>query len=159
MPITEKISYMDLKSMPPPLKLSELITSERNAITIKKNRVGTKTVPQKSITPPTETADVSSLHKEPVEESHLTEAEAGLPKLDLDQLHDLARDNEKRRIITPMEKLRQDQFITHTVEDSIADGARRGARKDCQTAYQGAGILAVIPLVFDTLTDKGCKWK
>lgn len=34
--------------------------------------------------------------------------------------------------------------------------ARRG---DCQTQYAGAGLLAVIPLVKDTLTGTGCKWK
>ena len=36
------------------------------------------------------------------------------------------------------------------------EGARRG---DCQTMYAGAGLLAVIPLVKDTLTGTGCKWQ
>lgn len=36
------------------------------------------------------------------------------------------------------------------------DRARRG---DCQTKYAGMGLLAVIPLVANTITGTGCKWK
>jgi hypothetical protein len=34
----------------------------------------------------------------------------------------------------------------------------KAGRADCKEAYQGNGILAVIPLAKDAATGKGCKW-
>ena len=79
--------------------------------------------------------------------------------IDKEKLRAMVLADDKKREITPLEKLRQEQHIDKTVEAKIGDAARRSARKDCQTAYQGAGILAVIPLVIDTISDNGCKWK
>ena len=79
--------------------------------------------------------------------------------IDKDKLRAMVLADDKKREISPIEKLRAEQHIDKTLEAKIGDAARRGARKDCQTAYQGAGVLAVIPLLIDTVSDNGCKWK
>jgi hypothetical protein len=38
------------------------------------------------------------------------------------------------------------------------DPIERARKSDCKTAYAGAGILAVIPLVASAVVDMGCKW-
>lgn len=38
------------------------------------------------------------------------------------------------------------------------DPIEAARRHDCKTAYAGAGLLAVIPLVADAVTGTGCKW-
>ena len=37
----------------------------------------------------------------------------------------------------------------------VVEAARR---EDCMTAHGYKGLLAVVPLVVDTMRDKGCKW-
>lgn len=85
--------------------------------------------------------------------------ENGLSPVDIDRLRAQARDDEKNRIKTPLERLHEREHIVRTIESKVADGAARAARKDCQTAYGGAGVFAIVPLLYGTLTDDGCKWK
>jgi Meckel syndrome type 1 protein len=40
------------------------------------------------------------------------------------------------------------------MEQSVEDATK----KDCRKAYEGMGLLAVIPLAADAARDKGCKW-
>jgi hypothetical protein len=43
--------------------------------------------------------------------------------------------------------------------DKLAGDIAKAAKKDCRTAYQGAGLLAVVPLAAEALRkDSGCKW-
>lgn len=81
--------------------------------------------------------------------------------LDMNLLRKLARDDEKQRIKSPLEQVREHEHINRSIEAQVANAAERGARKDCQTAYSSgsAGILALVPLLYGTLTDDGCKWK
>ncbi len=81
------------------------------------------------------------------------------PLLDRAALSAAIRNNERNRSKDPLEAVHQREHINRSVEAAVAKGAKEGARKDCQTAYAGAGLLAVLPLAFGTLTDKGCKWK
>ena len=80
-------------------------------------------------------------------------------RLDLDSLRSQARQGEKNRIKSPLERQREDERAARTVETQIAEAAKRGARKNCQTDYAGYGLFAAIPLVYGSLTDNGCKWK
>ncbi|MFG6487806.1 hypothetical protein ACG04R_14070 [Roseateles sp. BYS78W] len=40
------------------------------------------------------------------------------------------------------------------LEQSVEDATK----KDCRKAYEGMGLLAVVPLAVDAARDKGCKW-
>jgi hypothetical protein len=43
--------------------------------------------------------------------------------------------------------------------DKLAEDIAKSARKDCRSAYPGAGLLAVVPLAVEALKkDGGCKW-
>ena len=39
----------------------------------------------------------------------------------------------------------------------LEEGIEKSAKKDCRDAYSGFGLLAVIPLVANPVTEK-CKW-
>lgn len=43
-------------------------------------------------------------------------------------------------------------------ESRLAKDFQKSVRADCKEAYSGFGLLAVVPLVLDTVRDKGCKW-
>lgn len=80
-------------------------------------------------------------------------------KLDLHALRAQILENERNRKKTPQEALRESQFIAGTIEVRIAKAAKQAERKDCQTAYAGFGLFAIIPLTISSISDKGCKWK
>ena len=51
------------------------------------------------------------------------------------------------------------QSVLRTDRDVQLGRAIEGARRaDCRTAYAGAGLLAVIPILYDMARDAGCKW-
>nr|AGU11990.1 hypothetical protein [uncultured organism] len=43
-------------------------------------------------------------------------------------------------------------------DDRLGRAIERARRADCKTAYAGLSLLAIIPLVKDTVTGTGCKW-
>jgi len=98
---------------------------------------------------------------EAASEGAKTESFASLPPpaLDIEHLRALARDDERQRVKTPLEELHDKQRVSHSIETKIAEAAVHSIRKDCQTAYGSAGIFALVPLIYGTLTDDGCKWK
>lgn len=51
------------------------------------------------------------------------------------------------------------QNETETQNEKLGRDIDRARRGDCQTKYAGMGLLAVIPLVANTVTGTGCKWK
>jgi hypothetical protein len=51
------------------------------------------------------------------------------------------------------------QNETETQNEKLGRDIERARRGDCQTKYAGMGLLAVIPLVANTVTGTGCKWK
>lgn len=78
---------------------------------------------------------------------------------DMGLYRSLAREDEKRRIKPPLERRQESERASPTFESKVAEAARRSLRKDCQSAYRQSGLLALVPLVIDTVTDSGCKWK
>jgi len=80
------------------------------------------------------------------------------PRLDLDSLRALARSNDSKRELTPIEQLQAMQQRDHSVEAKVAAAAKRAQRPDCLTAHAGAGLFAPLLILKDTVTDKGCKW-
>lgn len=51
------------------------------------------------------------------------------------------------------------QLLPHPPErkGKLEEGIEKAAKKDCREAYSGLGLLAVIPLAANAVTDK-CKW-
>lgn len=40
----------------------------------------------------------------------------------------------------------------------LARDIQKAGQPDCRQAYGGMGLLAVVPLLADTVRDKGCRW-
>ncbi len=43
-------------------------------------------------------------------------------------------------------------------ESKLAREMQKAAQPDCRSAYAGMGLLAALPLLWDTATDTGCRW-
>jgi len=80
-----------------------------------------------------------------------------VPAINLEALRTAARENERGRERSPIEKHR-DELRRDQHRDRAAEAIARTARADCRSAHANLGILALIPIVIDTVRDKGCKW-
>jgi hypothetical protein len=83
-------------------------------------------------------------------------------KLDVDALRRLAREDEHRRVPTPLQRVQDSQRLRPRGETDAARAVDSAKRDDCRSAYvspSGAvNILLLIPLIYDTATGTGCKW-
>lgn len=83
----------------------------------------------------------------------------GKAPIDIDKMRRQVAINERDREKTVTERTRAEEMRRKSVESAVAAAAKAGSRKDCQAAYAGMGILAIIPLLASTVADTGCKWK
>lgn len=77
--------------------------------------------------------------------------------IDVEALRSAARDYERTREKSPIEKHRA-QLREEQRRDVAAEAIAKSARGDCRNAYSGLGLLALIPLAVDAVRDGGCKW-
>ena len=80
------------------------------------------------------------------------------PRIDLDAVRQRAREIGREgtgpRTLLPFNvKPKED---TRTKEQQAFDKALK--RTDCRDAYADMGLAAVLPLILDTVSEKGCKW-
>ncbi|WP_133678775.1 hypothetical protein [Paludibacterium purpuratum] len=47
---------------------------------------------------------------------------------------------------------------TPPAKTPLQQSLEASARPECRHAYSGMGLLAIVPLVVDTATDRGCRW-
>ena len=79
------------------------------------------------------------------------------PPLDMEKIRELVREdarNYKAPPPTGPSELARLQLERSSVDNAFQDARRPG----CQTRYAAMGLLAIIPLLIDTVRDKGCKW-
>jgi hypothetical protein len=81
-------------------------------------------------------------------------AAASRPRLNLELPRPRGGEIARQQSRGVLELLPQPPERKTKLEEDIA----KAARKDCRTAYAGAGPLAVAPLLADAVRDKGCKW-
>ena len=80
------------------------------------------------------------------------------PRIDLDAVRqrarEIAREGSGPRTLLPLNvRGRED---SRTKEQQAFDKALK--RPDCRDAYASLGLAAVVPLLLDTVSEKGCKW-
>jgi hypothetical protein len=154
------VTYMDLLRVVPivPKPQAKPVPSAKPAQTTTRTAVRPK--PATAAEPVAAQADAlpGAIATAPPESAAPDFAAASVP-LNLDQMRRQAALNERERVKTPMEKVHEEELRRKSVETAVAAAAKAGARKDCQNGYGGLGIFAIIPLVYGTVTDKGCKWK
>ena len=81
-----------------------------------------------------------------------------VPRLDLDAIRNRARNmpNEGSGPRTVFQFPTTPPQAIRSKDAKIFDKALK--RPDCRDAYAGLGLAAVVPLVADAITNKGCKW-
>lgn len=82
-------------------------------------------------------------------------------RLDIDGMRKLAREDEHRRVPTPLQRVQDSQRIRAAADTTTARAIQQAARPDCKNASGEStsfSLIALIPLAYATLTDTGCKW-
>ena len=109
------------------------------------------------IAPPQETPSAT-----PVE---TTTAPAPAPaptgKLDMESLRGLARQVEKERVPTALERVRTAEQLRGADDNNLSRAIKKAKNPDCQKKYAGGtnvNLLLLIPLAIDTITGTGCTW-
>lgn len=88
-------------------------------------------------------------------------ASAPTGKLDMESLRGLARQVEKERVPTALERVRTAEQLRGADDNNLARAIKRAKNPDCQKKYAGgtdANLLLLIPLAIDTITGTGCTW-
>jgi len=88
-------------------------------------------------------------------------ASAPTGKLDMESLRGLARQVEKERVPTALERVRTAEQMRARDDNKLSRAINEAKRPDCQTKYSGGDkldLIRLIPLAIDTITDTGCKW-
>jgi len=107
------------------------------------------------ITPPQETPSAAPA------ETMTAPAPAPTGKLDMESLRGLARQVEKERVPTALERVRTAEQLRGADDTNLARAIKRAKNPDCQKKYAGGtnvNLLLLIPLAIDTITGTGCTW-
>ena len=82
------------------------------------------------------------------------------PTLDLAAMRAAAGAQERQRVRSGLELVQEEQRVRGRDDSDGARAIRKAGRTDCTKAYAGGAFdpLKLIPLIYDTLTDTGCKW-
>jgi hypothetical protein len=107
------------------------------------------------IAPPQETPSATPA------ETTTAPASAPTGKLDMESLRGLARQVEKERVPTALERVRTAEQLRGADDNNLSRAIKRAKNPDCQKKYAGgtnANLLLLIPLAIDTITGTGCTW-
>ena len=88
-------------------------------------------------------------------------APAPTGKLDMESLRGLARQVEKERLPTALERLLTAEQLRGADDNNLSRAIKRAKNPDCQKKYAGGtdvNLLLLIPLAIDTITGTGCTW-
>jgi hypothetical protein len=88
-------------------------------------------------------------------------APAPAPALDLVAMRAAAGEHERQRRRDPLERVQDEQRIRGKDDSDGARAIKKAGREDCTKKYSGGATLdplRLIPLLYDTVTDTGCKW-
>ena len=82
-------------------------------------------------------------------------------RLDVEAMRKLARDDERRRVPTSLERVQDAQRIAASGDTREARAIAQTHRADCRkTSGESTHLdpLLLIPIIYSTLTGTGCKW-
>ncbi|WUR14158.1 hypothetical protein E7V67_003385 [[Empedobacter] haloabium] len=152
LPAAEQVVYADLMLVAPPRPRTEAAEPP-------------PAPPAKARTTPVATrrqpAAVVSPAPSPVPAPATPAAEQAAPALDLVAMRAAAGEYERKRRRDPLERVQDEQRIRARDDSDGARAIRKAGREDCVKKYSGGATLdplRLIPLLYDTVTDTGCKW-
>jgi hypothetical protein len=89
---------------------------------------------------------------------HAPAARAREPRFDLERAREIAQEFNRgpSRGVTgrPIDLGAAAQERVHDLGRAI----QKAAQPDCRDAYAALGLLGLIPLIADTVLDRGCRW-
>jgi len=139
------------RSAPPPVA-AQVVRSARIATP---RAMPASPEPMTIITQPQETPSATPT------ETTTAPAPAPTGKLDMESLRGVARQVEKERVSTALERVRTAEQLRGADDNNLARAIKRAKNPDCQKKYAGgtdANLLLLIPLAIDTITGTGCTW-
>jgi hypothetical protein len=111
--------------------------------------------PMTIITPPEDTPSATPA------ETTTAPAPAPTGKLDMESLRSLARQVEKERVPTALERVGTAEQLRGSDDTNLSRAIKKAKNPDCQKKYAGGtnvNLLLLIPLAIDTITGTGCTW-
>ncbi len=152
-----------VKPVPPPAPMPQARSAPPPVAvpTVRPPRIATQRAmpaspePMTIIAPPEETPSATPA------ETTTAPASAPTGKLDMESLRGLARQVEKERVPTALERVRTAEQLRGADDNNLARAIKRAKNPDCQKKYAGgtnANLLLLIPLAIDTITGTGCTW-
>ena len=85
-------------------------------------------------------------------------APGSAPRIDLDSVRqrarEIAREGMGARTLLPFD-VKGKEAIKRKEQQAFDKALKR---PDCRDAYAGMGLAAVVPLLWDAVSEKGCKW-
>jgi hypothetical protein len=79
------------------------------------------------------------------------------PRFDFDRAREVARDFNRRSARVTGKAIDFEPPPGERVTP-LGRAIQKAAQPDCREAYAALGLLAVVPLIADTVTDRGCRW-
>ena len=79
----------------------------------------------------------------------------------MESLRGLARQVEKERVPTALERVRTAEQLRGADDNNLARAIKKAKNPDCQKKYSGGdkvNLILLIPLAIDTITGTGCTW-
>jgi hypothetical protein len=170
-----QVVYMELVAVrtpaarpaPPSLPQPQRKTDQRDKLAAAEKSVAPVSAPQSIVTTAIVPAAVDGASTEPATAPALnaTTADNALsvaPRpIDVDALRKLAREDERHRVQTPLDRVRDSQRVRAAGDTDTARAVAQSARSDCRHMSGEStnfNPLLLIPLIYQTLADTGCKW-
>ncbi|MEW7850407.1 hypothetical protein AB2N08_17070 [Massilia aurea] len=152
--------YMMLALIPAPTKPAPQARSAPPSGVVPATRPRRTTTPHVQQAPP-ESVLVLAMPQASVPDALTEAAPPATGKLDMESLRGAARQVEKERVPTALERLRTSEQMHARDDNKLSRAVNEAKRPDCQTKYSGGtslNLVMLIPLAIDTITDTGCKW-
>jgi hypothetical protein len=150
-PVPPPAPIPQARSAPPPVAV-QVVRSTRIAT---QRAMPALPEPMTIIAPPEEPSTATPA------ETMTSPASAPTGKLDMESLRGLARQVEKERVPTALERLRTAEQMRARDDTKLSRAISEAKRPDCQTKYSGGDkldLIRLIPLAIDTITGTGCNW-
>jgi hypothetical protein len=151
-PVPPPVSMPQARSAPPPPVSVQVVRPPRIAT---QRAMPAAPEPMTIIAVPEETPTATPA------ETTTAPASAPTGKLDMESLRGLARQVEKERVPTALERVRTAEQLRRADDNNLARAIKKAKNPDCQKKYAGGtetNLLLLIPLAIDTITGTGCTW-
>jgi hypothetical protein len=156
-PVPAPVPMLQARSAPPPVAVPAM----RPPRIATPSAMSASPEPMTIIAPSEQAASATPTESVTAPAAAPASASAPTGKLDMESLRGLARQVEKERVPTALERLRTAEQMRASDDTKLSRAISEAKRPDCQTKYSGGDkldLIRLIPLAIDTITGTGCNW-